>query len=343
MSIPGSHDKPPPPLADLPPVEPPSAKFIMQLFVIPFLVVVVLVAFLLMVYMMFGNLATGGRDATEFVQEIRSANENRRWRAAFELASLIHNDPGLARSPNLLGELTALLDEELRKPEGQVDAPVAQYLAAAIGSFQTLRPKPGSPAEPAATLAGALRKRYPVEVRSAAAEALSRLAVQLEPAQRGPLDDPAVVGALVEASRAESPEVRQRAAYALGGFDQPEAVEALRERAAADPDRLARYNAAAALARRDDPAASPVLREMLSPPDLAAVFAEELKSDPNVARGRIEAIEREALRNLDQAVRAGHRRLAESLRPDLQALARSGSRTVQVEVKNLLQSLPNSP
>src|SRR5436309_14192952 len=102
-----------PALADLPPVEAPSAGFIVQLFVIPAIVVAVVIV----VWLLFGKLAGGERDVLEYVRTIRSDNVNRRWRAAYELASLIQNDRKLAKDPVLLGQLTSLLDEELTKYE----------------------------------------------------------------------------------------------------------------------------------------------------------------------------------------------------------------------------------
>src|SRR3954449_6721555 len=95
--------------ADLPPVEAPTAGFIVQLFVIPAIVVAVVIV----VWLLFGKLAGGERDVLEYVRTIRSEYVNRRWRAAYELASLIQNDRKLARDGVLLGQLTTLLDEEL--------------------------------------------------------------------------------------------------------------------------------------------------------------------------------------------------------------------------------------
>ncbi len=333
---PTPHEPPPPPLGDLPPVEPPSARFIMQLFVIPFIVVVILVCFLMLVYVMFGRLASGG-DASDYVRAIRSNNPNRRWRAAYELASLIHNDSRLASDPRLLGELTALLDEELSRPRGRGQVEVPQYLALAIGSFETLeaRPAAGS-ADPIATLARALAEGQPREVRVAAATSLSRQADRLA----GKLEAPRAVEALVAASRTDDSEVRQRAAYALGYFETPDALPALRERIMEDEDRIVRYNAAVALARQDDPAAIPVLREMLSPPDLEAVFASDLRERPEETRSRIEAIQLEALLTLQNAVAAGKTEVARQVRPDLLRLADSAPKAVKVEVMNLLKTLP---
>src|SRR5947209_16744064 len=88
-----------PVLHDLPPVEAPSAGFIVQLFVIPAVVVAVIVV----VWLLFGKLAGGERDAMEYVRLLRSPGAH--WRTAYELASLIQNDPRLSSDPVLLGEL----------------------------------------------------------------------------------------------------------------------------------------------------------------------------------------------------------------------------------------------
>ncbi len=118
-----------PVLSDLPPVEAPSAGFIVQLFVIPAMVVAVVIV----VWLLFGKLAGGERDAMEYVRLLRSPNAN--WRAAFELASLIQNDPKLASDPRLLGELVDLLAHDL----GQNENPkLTQYVALTLGAFQTL-------------------------------------------------------------------------------------------------------------------------------------------------------------------------------------------------------------
>src|SRR3954463_8706792 len=118
----------PPVLTDLPPVEAPSAGFIVQLFVIP----AVIVAVVICVWLLFGKLAGGERDAMEYVRLIRSSAGNWRSanRAAFELASLIQNDPKLASDPRLLGELTDLLEHDLDKVE---NPEMVQYVALAIG------------------------------------------------------------------------------------------------------------------------------------------------------------------------------------------------------------------
>ena len=66
---------------ELPPVKPPSAGFIVQLFLIPALIVMAVVA----VWALFGRLADSGTDWAQLVVELGSGNEHRRWRAAQEL------------------------------------------------------------------------------------------------------------------------------------------------------------------------------------------------------------------------------------------------------------------
>src|SRR4051794_7662003 len=200
---------PMPMLADLPPVEAPSAGFIVQLFVIPAVVVAVVVV----VWLLFGKLAGGERDAREYVRLLRSPSAN--WRAAFELASLIQNDARLGHDPVLLGELSDLLAHDLDQGE---NPKLTQYVALTLGAFQTLdaRSLSGQPVDPIAALVRALAAPQPAPVRIAAAASLAKHAARLE----GTLDDPRAVRALGEAGSdpAAEAELRQMAVYALGFF-----------------------------------------------------------------------------------------------------------------------------
>ena len=129
-----NRDKPAP-LHDLPPVEAPSAGFVVQLFVIPAAVVVVVI----IVWLLFGKLAGGEHNPMEYVRQLRLPTAN--WRSAYELASLIQNDPTIAADPKLVGELTDLFSHELDRiedPKQQEDPRLAQYLALTMGSFRTL-------------------------------------------------------------------------------------------------------------------------------------------------------------------------------------------------------------
>jgi HEAT repeats len=316
-----------PPLPDLPPVEAPSGAFIVQLFVIPAVVVFVVI----LVWLLFGKLAGGERDAMEYVRLIRESSTNWRAanRAAYELASLIQNDPKLASDPRLVGELTDVLEHDLSKVE---NPEMTQYVALALGRFQTLDAVTahGQKVDPLATLSRAVQgATYPPEVRLAAATSLAQQAARVE----GKLDDPAAVGALAEAGKTGEPALRQRCVFALGFFGGEPAAQALRERLG-DDDRLTRYNAAVALARRGDPAALAVTREMLSTAELDKLLTD---TPPAERQSLVETIHLQALAALQSAVDAGNPDLARSVRLELDALTRSGLADVRNKSQALLR------
>jgi HEAT repeats len=313
-------------LPDLPPVEPPSAGFVVQLFVIPAVVVVVVI----IVWLLFGKLAGGERDAMEYVRQLRSPTAN--WRLAFELASLIQHDPKIGSDPVLLGELSDLLSHELDRNDE--DLRLTQYVALTLGAFRTLEAKTqsGQIIDPLVPLARALAPKYPTPVRLAAAASLAKQAARLD----GTLDDPAATNALGEAATIGEPEVRQMAVYALGFFGGPSATQILRERVSGDEDRFVRYNAAVALARRGDPAAVATLREMLSTADLNRVID---LAGTTEKQNKIEAIELEAIDALRNGITKGKTELAESLRPQITDLTKSGLVSVRSQSQELLQKL----
>ncbi len=208
-------------LNDLPPVEAPSAGFIVQLFVIPAVIVFVVI----LVWLLFGKLAGGERDAAEYVRLIRASSSNSRAanRAAFELASLIQNDPKLGTDARLLGDLTDVLEHDLDRVE---NPEMSAYLALALGRFQTLDAvsSSGQKIDPLSALDRALDEKYPSKVRIAAAASLAEHAARLQ----GKLDDPRAVAALSLAATEGDAEARQVAVYALGFFGGDDAVKGLR-------------------------------------------------------------------------------------------------------------------
>ena len=206
----------PPALPDLPPVEAPSAGFVVQLFVIPAAVVVVVI----IVWLLFGKLAGGERDAMEYVRQLRLPPAN--WRSAFELASLIQNDQAIASDPKLLGELTDLLSHELDRaedPKQAEDPKLAQYLALTLGAFRTLeaQTQSGQVVDPIDPLARALEPKFDKAIRIAAAASLAKQAARLD----GKLDDSRAVKALGQMAADENPQVRQIAALRTGLLRRP--------------------------------------------------------------------------------------------------------------------------
>src|SRR5919204_119894 len=94
----------------LPPVEPPSAGFLVQLFLIPGIIVAIIVA----VWLLFHWLAQMGNDPREYVRKLRSNSETR-WQAAVNLAGVLHSSAGddVKRDRALAGELGDILNEEI--------------------------------------------------------------------------------------------------------------------------------------------------------------------------------------------------------------------------------------
>ena len=306
-------------MPDLPPVEPPSAGFVVQLFVIPAVVVVVVI----IVWLLFGKLAGGERDAMEYVRQLRSPAAH--GRLAFELASLIQNDAKIGSDPVLLGELTDLLSHELDRNE---NPELTKFVALTLGAFQTLeaRKENGQAVNPLVPLARALEPKYETPIRIAAAASLAKQAGRMN----GALDDPHAITALGSAAATGPAELRQLAVYALGFFGSPAATEILRQRLQGDEDRFVRYNAAVALARRGDRSAEQTIREMLHTADLDKVI--DLTSTTE-KQNKIESIQLEALEALRNSIANGSPELAKSLIPEITELTKSGLVSVRPRLR----------
>lgn len=141
--------------AGLPPVVPPSGKFIAQLFIVPFVIVVSIVCFLLTFTWLMG----GAQKPADFLKKVDSPNADVRWRGAEELAQYLPRDPELASDPKfaldiaerleraqdeLAGQEKLLAEQRRAHPaDPQAGAPEAvkearsgvNYLSSCLGSF----------------------------------------------------------------------------------------------------------------------------------------------------------------------------------------------------------------
>lgn len=243
---------------DLPPVEPPSAGFIVQLFLIPGLIVVAVIG----VWALFGKLSSSEQDWRELVKEIRSSNEHRRWRGATGLAHMLRADAemresgqNLAANAQIAKELTALLTELLDESSRDEELISQQsFVTRTLGwldSYETVLP----------VLGRAMQPEQELIVR---ADAIRSVAVMSgRAAERDqPFDDPQVSELLIDLSRDKEPLIRQAVAFTLGLIPGEQIDQRLRVMAE-DADRNTRVNAALAMARRGMPDGFPVYVDVL--------------------------------------------------------------------------------
>ena len=288
----------------LPPVEAPTASFILQLFLIPLLIVSIVV----LLWLVFSWMAHLGRDnPASLLKRLENFDENS-WQAAKELADVLRSpDPkydALRSDRELAGRLAELLENDMKTPAtGQGKKYRAQrrmFLCRALGLFHVTDGLP-------VLLAAANQERDVVEaeVRLAALEAIATLADHKSLGAEKIRAEPGVMDALLAASRAsdadEPPpdtsdeevavyrphaEVRAVAAYSLGVVGGSPALDRLAAMLS-DTYPGARYNAATGLARHGDARCLPVLKEMLAPDNPLAASGERYEADKDRKRAAV--------------------------------------------------------
>ncbi|HTQ38849.1 MAG TPA: HEAT repeat domain-containing protein [Pirellulales bacterium] len=238
----------------LPPVEPPSAGFLVQLFLIPGLIVAIIVV----VWLLFHWLAQMGNDPREYVKKLRGNNEVR-WQAAVNLAGVLHGSAGdeIKRDAAVATDLGQILSDEIAAAstdERSINLRI--YLCRALGEFQVEAALP-----PLLTAAATQHSDVEIGVRRAAVHGLASLAANLQAAQPG-WKNSELVATLITDSKSDVDNLRAESAFALGVLDDVQATQRLTQMLD-DPHPDARFNAATGLALQGNQAALPVLLEML--------------------------------------------------------------------------------
>jgi hypothetical protein len=105
------HPSSPAPAADLPPVTPPSGRFILQLFVVPGAIVALVVCLLLVAHWLFG----GPSSPEAFLKKLDDRNAEVRWRGAADLAQVLLRNEQLARNADFALQLTQRLERAVRE------------------------------------------------------------------------------------------------------------------------------------------------------------------------------------------------------------------------------------
>jgi HEAT repeat protein len=224
-----------------------------QFFLIPLSVVAVTAA----IYVGFRSLLADDRTAQDYLIEIRTGGDNRRWPAAYELSRLmaapkVRADRTLA--PALVQAFEASKDDDPR---------VRRYLALAIGRLD-----PPLPPDAVADLTAALDDPDS-EVRISTIWAL------------GSSGDPTVVPKLQPLYESTDAGVRKMVVYALGALPGEVQIVTLRT-ALQDPAADVRWNAAVALARHGRDDAVPVLGQMIDRAYVEKTVRRDVRQDEDI-------------------------------------------------------------
>ncbi|MEX2560920.1 MAG: HEAT repeat domain-containing protein, partial [Pirellulales bacterium] len=328
MSSPADPGNTFPPEGRLPPVEPPSAGFIVQLFVIPALIVIIM--FMLGAGIKW--LVDRGSDPAAYVEAIQRDNAAR-WQAAHDLADMLRKsqNESMKRDPRLASQLGDILRRQI--DTGRMDEESLKlriYLCHALGEFAV--PEVVDP------LLLAARTQRAQEENVVRFSALKALAVFLSGRTESLAERPQIEELLLKSSRDEQPLIRSTAAFALGALGTTQATARLRQMLGDGyPD--VRFNAATTLARHGDARAVDVLAEMLEPGQAEAIEyeqeagARESKRDlilVNALRASRELADKNPDADLDEL-----RRAATTLsRSDLPAGIRVLADELLIELKN---------
>jgi hypothetical protein len=254
-----------PSLDELPPVEPPSAGFIIQLFVVPLLIV----AGVISVYVLFGRLASGQQDWRQQVVDFRSDNPHIRWRGALGLAQMLEADQQLQPDGTRLSDnrevataLANMLQESLTRPGAtEEDIKQQEFLARTLGQLNV-----ADIVLPA--LREALAPSHDREVRKNALASIALIAQRAHD-QQPPFDDSLIINDVIAASDESDSLVRHTATFTLGLLP-AEAARSRLELLTESDDPLCRINAAIGLARSQSLKGLPVFEQVLAQVDLNA-------------------------------------------------------------------------
>lgn len=302
LSAPGNEPLP----EHLPPVEPPSAGFIIQLFLVPAIIVAAVIG----LYLLFGKLAAGDTDWRQLVSDIKSDNPNVRWRAALNLAEGLDTDESrgddgqhLAAIPEIATALNDLTLQQLKSStRTEEQQQQLQFLMKALGRMDAVD-------QIGPALKAALDETQEVEIRKQALQAVAMIAGRRR-AQGDTLAVPELLDNVVTASESPDPMLRQHAAFALGLLPGPFSDSRLTT-LLEDPDELTRINAAIAFAREGSSKGLPVFTKILQQ-------SAEWPAQANSAKDVESAFEKQViLRNTLQALEQLGPKLSPTDRTDL--------------------------
>lgn len=268
----------------LPPVEPPSAKFIIQLFVVP----AVIVAAVVLIWFVIESLARRGEQDPDTIVAALRSNNQARFQQAKDLADMLRlpqRYPEMKTNRELAQKLAAYVDELVEaRSDAEADVTMRYFLVTSLGEFHVTD---GLPA-----LIKAARADSDRDVRRRAVNALAVLAGAMAELNQ-PLTDENLAEVLLELADSEDSLIRSETAFAIGvvasspGADPRIASEL--EALADDTYTDARFNAAIGLARVGNPRAAEGLAEMLDAESIRSSLTGEKRLNESVTDESLQA------------------------------------------------------
>lgn len=256
-----------PPNEHLPPVEPPSAGFIVQLFLIPALIVAAIIG----VWLLFGKMASNKEDVARVLVDLQSSNSNRRGPAMHTFTQILLSDSQkeadrqefvnntsvaasaaktleywLQNVPSARQEKVNTLNSQifLSKALGQFNLP--KLVLPALRKAMHVQPEPYSGDQTEQEI-----RHLQQQVRNAALESIAIIADRASKRNEA-IQDPELINEIIEVTNAPDvdPELQHRGAFVLGFLPSDLSTGHLLAwlRNADDKTRL---NAAISLARQD--------------------------------------------------------------------------------------------
>jgi len=243
---------------DLPPVEPPSAGMIIQLFVVPALIVAIVVA----VYTLFGQLASAELDWRQLVTDVKSENPHVRWRGALGLAQMLDLDAqrgeasqDLDSNPEIATALSELYQKQITVANpNEEETKQIEFLSKAMGRMDVqdvLIP----------TFLDGMKKENDREIRKHSMIGLAMSLGKIHQAGDAVTVD-GLLDEIILTSQESDSLFRHQAAYILGLIDDKQATQRLLI-LLDDSDPMTRLNAAIAFARNDSLEGINVFRSLI--------------------------------------------------------------------------------
>ena len=230
--------KPAPASADeLEEVKQPSSLLVAQFFVFPLAIIAICVG----IFVLFGYLTYEQKSPRDYLSDIRTGSDQRRWQAAYELSTLVRANKEELRNENFARELLVTY----RGAKDQ-DPRIRRYLALTLGQIGD---RVALPSFAVPSLIEGLDDSD-TETQIYTIFAL------------GSIKDHAAVPGILEKLRSDDAGVRKMAAYVLGVLGDVSAIRGL-QIALNDVKEDVQWNSAIALAQLRDPSGSAILMNLI--------------------------------------------------------------------------------